>query len=106
MTRSGQRFFNGHNINLVEKSSGKKPTSLAKDTGISDDRQVVHLDLEKYKSHPSVLAKIQNPEQVMERFNFQEIDIKEVTQLLKSFGGRKSTGEDKNATRTCISSCQ
>ena len=38
-------IFNDHYINLVEKSSGKKPTSLAKDTGISDDRQIVRFRL-------------------------------------------------------------
>ena len=56
-------IFNDHYINLVEKSSGKKPTSLAKDTGISDDRQIVRLIIEKYKNHPSILTIIQNPEQ-------------------------------------------
>ena len=53
--------FNDHYVNIVEKSSGKKPISLAKDTGISDDRQIVRLILDKYKNH-SVLAIIQSPE--------------------------------------------
>ena len=88
-------IFNDHYINLVEKSSGKKPTSLAKDTGISDDRQIVRLIIEKYKNHPSILAIIQNPEQDMEGFNFQEIENTEVAHLLKTLDGRKSTGEDK-----------
>ena len=51
--------------------------------------------LEKYKDHPSVLAIIQNPEQVLDTFTFQEIEHKQVAQLLKSLDGRKSTGEDK-----------
>ena len=88
-------IFHDHYINLVEKSSGKKPTSLAKDTGISDDRQIVRLITEKYKNHPSILAIIQNPKQVMEGFTFQEIENTEVTHLLKTLDGRKSTGEDK-----------
>ena len=33
-------IFNDHYVNIVEKSSGKKPSSLAKNTGISDDRQI------------------------------------------------------------------
>ena len=82
------------NINLVKKSSSKKPISLAKDTGISYDRQV-RLILEKYESHPGVLAIIQNPKQVMESFTFQEIDNTEVAQVLKSLDSRKSTGEEK-----------
>ena len=88
-------IFNDHYINLVEISSGKKPISLANDTRISDDRQVVRLILEKYKDHPSVLVIIQNPEQVMGSFTFHEIDNKEVAQLLRSLDGRKSTGEDR-----------
>ena len=79
-----REIFNDHYINLVEKSSGKKPTSLAKDTGTSDDRQIVRLIIEKYKNHPSILAIIQNPEQVMESFTFQEIDNTEVAHLLKT----------------------
>ena len=88
-------IFNDHYINLVEKYSGKKPISLAKDNGISDDHQVLRLILEKYTSHPSVLSILQSPEQVLEGFTFQEIDNKEVAQLLKSLNGRRSTGEDK-----------
>ena len=88
-------IFNDHYINLVEKSSGKKPTCLANDTGISDDRQIVRLIIEKYKNHPSILAIIQNPEQEMEGFTFQEIENTEVAHLLKTLDGRKSTGEDK-----------
>ena len=80
---------------IVEKSNGKKPNSIAIDVGISDDRQIVRLILEKYKDHPSVLAIIQNPEQILDTFTFQEIEHKEVAQLLKSLDGRKSTGEDK-----------
>ena len=88
-------IFNHHYVNIVEKSSGKKPISLAKDIGISDDRQIVRLILDKYKYHPSVLAIIQNPEQVMGTFTFQEVENQEVAHLLKSLDGRKSTGEDK-----------
>ena len=41
-------IFNDHYVNIVEKSSGKKPVNLADDTGISDDRQIVRLILDKY----------------------------------------------------------
>ena len=88
-------IFNEHYVNIVEKSNGKKPNSIAKDVGISDDCQIVRLILEKYKHHPSVLAIIQNPEQVLDTFTFQEIEHKEVAQLLKFLDSRKSTGEDK-----------
>ena len=88
-------IFNDHYVNIVEKSSGKKPANLANDTGISDDRQIVRLILDKYKNHPSVLAIIQNPEQVLNTFSFHEIGNQEVLELLKSLDGRKSTGEDQ-----------
>ena len=64
-------IFNDHYINLVEKYSGKKPNSLAKDNGISDDHQVLRLILEKYTSYPSVLSIIQSPEQVSEGLLFR-----------------------------------
>ena len=88
-------IFNDHYVNIVEKSSGKKPVNLANDTGISGDRQIVRLILDKYKNHPSVLAIIQNPEQVLNTFSFHEIGNQEVIELLKSLDGRKSTGEDQ-----------
>ena len=81
-------IFKDHCINLVEKSAG---------TGISDGRQVFRLIIGKYKNHPSILAIIQKPEQVMEGFTFQEVDNKEVAQLLKFLDGRKSTGEENAA---------
>ena len=88
-------IFNDHYVNIVEKSNGKKPISLAKDTGFSDDRQIVRLILDKYKNHSSVLAIIQNPEQLLNTFTFQEAGNQEVTKLLKSLDGRISTVEDK-----------
>ncbi len=88
-------IFNDHYVNIVEKSSGKKPVNLAEYTGISDDRQIVRLILDKYKNHPSVLAIIQNPEQVLNTFSFHEIGNQEIMELLKSLDGKKSTGEDQ-----------
>ncbi len=66
-------ILNDHYVNIVEKSSDRKPCSLARDTGISDDRQIVRLILDKYKNHPSVLAIIQNPEKLLNIFKFHEV---------------------------------
>ena len=87
--------FNDHYVNIVEKPSGKKPISLAKETGISDDRQIIRLILDKYKTYPSVLAIIQNPDKVLETFTLQVVDNQEVAKLLKSLDGKKSTGKDE-----------
>ena len=51
--------FNDHYINIVQKSSGKKPTSVAENYGMKDDREAVTKILAKHKNHPSVLAIIQ-----------------------------------------------
>ena len=66
-----------------------------RNTGISDDRQIVRLILDKYKNHPSVLAIIQSPEQVLATFTFEEIGSHEVAKLLKFLDGKKSTGVDQ-----------
>ena len=92
-------ILNDHYINILEKSSGKKPISLEKNTRISDDRQIVGLILDKYKNHPSVLAIIQSPEEVLATFTFQEIGGQEVAQPLKSLDGKRSTGEDQIPTK-------
>ena len=81
-------ILNDHYVNIVEKSSDKKPANLAEYTGISDDRQIVRLILDKYKNHPSVLAIIQNPEQVLDTFTFHEIGNQETMELLKSLDGK------------------
>ena len=88
-------ILNDHYVKTVEKSSSKKPVNLAKNTGISDDSQIVQLILDKYKNHPSVLAIIQNPEQVLNNFSFHEVGNQEVMELLKSLDSKKSTGEDQ-----------
>ena len=54
--------FNDHYINIVEKSSGKKPSRIADNAQGLDDRCVVRLIFQQYQNHPSVLAIIQNLE--------------------------------------------
>ena len=57
--------------------------------------KVVRLILNNWKDHPSALAIIENQEQMMGGFTFQEIENTEFPKLLKSLDGRKSTGENK-----------
>ncbi len=56
------KIFNDHYINIVEKSSGVKPCNIADTVATDDYRQIIKLILEKYKTHPSILAIIQNTE--------------------------------------------
>ena len=78
-------IFNDHYINIVEKSSGKKPCGISDTVPINDDRQIVRFILEKYQNHPSVLAIIQNPETTFTSFAFKEVRQSEVLDLLQSF---------------------
>ena len=55
--------------------------------------QIVRIILDKYKNHPSILAIIQNPEQVLNTFSFHEVGNQEVMELLKSLDSKKSTSE-------------
>ena len=50
------QLFNDHYINIVQNSSGRKPTNVADTTALVDDRDIVKLILETYKTHPSILA--------------------------------------------------
>ena len=88
-------IFNNHYVNIVEKTSGRKPTSLADTIGSDDDREIVKEILEKYQDHRSIVAITQHSDQVFEPFAFQEVGIYDVWQLLKSIDCGKSTGEDQ-----------
>ena len=85
--------FNDYYINIVQKSSGKKLTSIAENYGIKDDREAVKKILATHKNHPNVLAIIQNPNNNFESFPFKEVENSAVLRLLKEVDGRKSTGE-------------
>ena len=87
--------FNDHYNNIVEKSSGKKPSSIAESVPCLDDRSIVRLILQKYDNHPSVLAIIQSLENSFTTFSFQEVSTDNVFRLLRAINDNKSTGEDK-----------
>ena len=44
-----------HSINIIEKSSGQKPTNIAKSYIIDNDKQAVELICNSYRNHPSIL---------------------------------------------------
>ena len=52
--KESTEIFNEDYVNIVEKSSGKKPIGLAKGTGSSDDCQIALLSLDKYKQKQCV----------------------------------------------------
>ena len=85
-------IFNDYYMNIVENTSGKKPSSIANANSIDDDREIVRLILDKYKDHPSILAIVQNPEHTFQSFSFNEVTAREVWLQLKMFDGSKLTG--------------
>ena len=88
-------IFNDYYINIVENTSGKKPSSIANANSIDDDREIVRLILDKYKDHPSILAIVQDPEHTFQSFSFNEIAARDVWLQLKMLDGSKSTGVDQ-----------
>ena len=68
-------IFNDYHINIVENTSGKKPSSIANANSIGDDREIARLILDKYKDRPSILVIVQDPEQT---FSFNEVTASEV----------------------------
>ena len=48
------RVLNDHYINIVERSFGEKPTSVAKQSYLTDDIKIVDHITRHYKDHPCV----------------------------------------------------
>ena len=70
--------------------SGKKPCKIGGANLIDNDREIVRLILEKYKSHPCILAIVQSAERIFKPFLLMRF-----LQLQpKMLHGRKSTGLD------------
>ena len=87
------KVFN--DLNIVEKSSWKKPSSIAENAPSSDDRCIVRLILQQYQNHPSVLAIIQSLENPFNTFALHEVSTEDVLRLLRAMNDKKSTGEEK-----------
>ena len=47
-------MFNSHYRNIVEKTSGKKPSHFVRDNNISDTRQAIYLIVQSYLDHSSI----------------------------------------------------
>ena len=90
-------IFNDHHINIVENTSGKKPSNIANANSIGDDREIVRLILDKYKDYPSILAICRDTEKTFQSssFNFNEVTASEVWLQLKMLEHSKSTGFDQ-----------
>ena len=53
-TKEIVQVLNDHYINIVERSCGEKPTSVAKQSYLTDDIKIVDHIVRHYEDHPSV----------------------------------------------------
>ena len=87
--------FNNYYINIVESSSGKKPTEIGDSSNASKDQETVKEILKNYKNHPSVL-KISNEFQNIKesKFSIKKATVKDINSIIKSLDIKKATGPD------------
>ena len=88
--------FNEHYINIVEKSSGQKPSSLGDSSNPLHDKETVEKIIETYSNHPSVIAikssiKHDTRDNV---FNLPHPSTKDINNIIKSLNVNKATGPD------------
>ena len=86
-------IFSDHYINIVEKTMGKKPTSLGNPNDETKDRDTVLLIIEKYKDNP-IICKIRE-NNLNHTFSFPKITRPEITKIIKELDTNKSIGKDQ-----------
>ena len=50
------RIFNYHYVNIVERSCGTKPTNVAKEQEMKDNKEVVEVICKSFANHESIKA--------------------------------------------------
>ncbi len=98
-------LLNKYYVNIIKKTSGKKPCSVADTTDVDIDRDIVKLILEKYNNLQSVLAILQSPDYNLEIFLVNEIEPRDVAILLKNLDRKNPQGKI-NTPETCAPSCE
>ena len=88
--------FNGHYINKVERSCGRKPHDCSVDFPLNDPHELIKHILHLYRDHPSIIA-IKNEARSgeIQSFKFREVSVEEINKLLQTLDLNKSTGEDQ-----------
>ena len=86
--------FNTHYINIVENSSGKKPTEIGDSSNRNKDRETVGEIIQNYKNHP-IIVKISNmfPE-FKSTFSLKKATAKDINSIIKSIDSKKAIGPD------------
>ena len=86
-------LFNGHYINMAEKSSGKKSLSLGSSSDAPQDEMIVKEIISVYSNHPGI-QKIKNlciPENT---FDLPYASTSDINKITKSLNVNKAKGSD------------
>ena len=86
-------IFNENYINIVEKSSGKKPSSLGNCLNASEDEKTVIEIISAYSKHPSI-QKIKSSFDFNSKFELPKPTASDINKTIKSLDTNKATGPD------------
>ena len=85
--------FNEHYINMVEKSSGKKPLSLGSSSDAPQDEMIVKEIISVYSNHPGI-QKIKNLCVPENTFDLPYASTSDINKITKSLNVNKAKGSD------------
>ena len=86
-------LFNENYINIVEISTGNKPSSLGNCEDSAQDDTTVDIIISKYSSHPSV-QKIKREFSLVKEFELPYASAKDMDQIIKSLDINKAKVPD------------
>ena len=92
------RIFNDHYINIIEHSCGTKPTNVAKEQEIEDNKKAVEVICKSFANHESIKAIKENniaKNLIAGNSHFPKVYACDVEHLLRNNDSKKSTGIDK-----------
>ena len=87
------KIFNQNYINIVENSSGKKPSSLGDLLNASQDELTVKETVSVCSSHPSI-QKITSVFNTDSKFDLPKPTASDINKIIKSLDTNKATGPD------------
>ena len=96
------RIFIDHYINIVERSCGTKPTNVAKEQEIEDNKKAVEVICKSFANHESIKAIKENniaKNLTAGNSHLPKVSACDVEQLLRNIDSKKSTGTDKIPTK-------
>ena len=91
-------LFNQNYINIVENSSGKKPSSLGDCLNASQDELTVKEIISLYSNHPSI-QKIKSLFNTDSKFDLPKPTAKDINKIVKSLDTNKATRPDDIPTK-------